>query len=1477
MKKNIFYTLAAVVTFLTFSCSKDTEVQTPDKPVPVDPIVPTEKSVVLSGAVDATKVSSDNNGAYKWQASDIITILTDNGNNREFTAEEAGISTDFSGHIPDADELEGGFALYPASENHSISGTTITFNMPNELAWGADASYMPMYAPITIVEQKPSASFKAVGGALKLILYNIPSGAAYLAFTAASVNIAGDFSLDTTAETPVISGGESKEIDINFSDNYSANKVFYIPLPPVTLTGGFTISIFDDEANELFSVTSTKGITIGRNKLVIAPALNCSPAPDDATLTNADLVSAAWSSGSYTTSSITNASGTWNFNAAYAGNYGKSGNYYMQLRNNSTVSYLQLPDFSNDISSIILHGVCNALETQYAGSIYFRENADNDEEPIATAPTASSAQQDLTMTIPAGYSTGYIMVSGACKIAAFTVKFRGEAYTAPSITANDNALTIGVGQSSASTTISLANAIDGLGISAIVSGEDAENFTAAIDGTTLTVTAEAANTTAADKVATVTLKASGASSKAISVTQASCLVPNPTDLTAIAGDAEVDVTWTGDAHATSYVAYLHTAATATPATGDTNITSSISNSGSNYSIADYSSVVNDQTYYLYIKVNGVASGYVAPTDFAVVSFTPAQAKGTAENPYLASEAYDIVSAYASGEGPTGTIYVKGYVSSASNPSSNSQTYFISDDGSTTEKKFEVYKGKGISGADIDDANKVSVGDWVVVSGTAINYSGTTPEFSAGSTIYTHNPKLAAPEFTPAAGTYYSAQSVAISATNSATIYYTTDGTDPDENSDEYEEPIAVSADMTIKAIAVKADFVTSAVASATYDIEAPIQLGNPSVTCSAHGEDYLTFAWETVTNGTDGTTEYAVSLDGGSNWEAAQTARTYTWSSLSSNTSYTIKVKALGTNNGQYLESLTPGSCTQSTDAPSAGWKETALSSIGPGDVFVIVGNDSYGINNTPGNSSPSAVSVTVSGSKLTGTIPNTVKWNLAVVTGGYTFYPNGDDTNWLGSNTTSSSGNNTSIRVGTQSRKVWELDGSNHLLTNDTYTDRYLAVYNGTDWRGYVGSGTSETTFKFYKYTDNTPRTISVTTPTNGTVTTDPAGTTTAGTSVTITATPADGYVVRNVSVLDGSSAAVSVTTVDATHYRFSMPSSDATVTVTFGRQNTVSLAYGTDPAHGSISISPASPVFEGETVTVTSNPDSGYMLNALTYNDGSSHDILSAKSFTMPGTAVTVTATFVAVPTISVTNPITNVSATAGTYTINNAYTLLNGATSANVTVSEPDNTVVTAVSKGASDGSISITVSGNTGSARNGSFKIKYGDEAYRTITVSQVSGSSTPDVGTVLFAETFGSSAVSPFSSYTGTGSSSYNSASTLTYTCKSTNTKIMNDTQGNCGPANLLVGGKNGGDGEWAKISGIKTYGATQVTVTWASNNTVVKVSIEESSSAAVTSANSASNSGTFTLSGEEETITLVMTAGSKNNGRVDTIQITVAD
>lgn len=76
-----------------------------------------------------------------------------------------------------------------------------------------------------------------------------------------------------------------------------------------------------------------------------------------------------------------------------------------------------------------------------------------------------------------------------------------------------------------------------------------------------------------------------------------------------------------------------------------------------------------------------------------------------------------------------------------------------------------------------------------------------------------------PTFSPAGGSYSSAQSVIITcATSGATIRYTTDGSTPTSSSPVYSGPITVSSTTTLKAYATASGMIDSAVASATYTI-----------------------------------------------------------------------------------------------------------------------------------------------------------------------------------------------------------------------------------------------------------------------------------------------------------------------------------------------------------------------------------------------------------------------------------------------------------------------------------------------------------------------------------------------------------------------------------------------------------------------------------------------------------------------------------
>jgi hypothetical protein len=117
---------------------------------------------------------------------------------------------------------------------------------------------------------------------------------------------------------------------------------------------------------------------------------------------------------------------------------------------------------------------------------------------------------------------------------------------------------------------------------------------------------------------------------------------------------------------------------------------------------------------------------------------------------------------------------------------------------------------------------VSASETIEAKAVATGYSLSSPAVAT----YTIAPPAATPVFSPAGGSYTSAQTVTITdATSGATIYYTTNGTAPTSSSTRYTGPITVGVTETLEAIAVASGDTNSAVATAAYTIILPVSSG----------------------------------------------------------------------------------------------------------------------------------------------------------------------------------------------------------------------------------------------------------------------------------------------------------------------------------------------------------------------------------------------------------------------------------------------------------------------------------------------------------------------------------------------------------------------------------------------------------------------------------------------------------------------------
>jgi len=114
--------------------------------------------------------------------------------------------------------------------------------------------------------------------------------------------------------------------------------------------------------------------------------------------------------------------------------------------------------------------------------------------------------------------------------------------------------------------------------------------------------------------------------------------------------------------------------------------------------------------------------------------------GSLENPYTPTAANELANGMTSDE-TSDYVYVKGIISEITSvePSYGNATYYISNDGSTTDQ-FLIYRGKYLGNTKFTSEDQIQVGYEVVVYGQIVNFKGNTPEMTTGNYIYSLNGK-----------------------------------------------------------------------------------------------------------------------------------------------------------------------------------------------------------------------------------------------------------------------------------------------------------------------------------------------------------------------------------------------------------------------------------------------------------------------------------------------------------------------------------------------------------------------------------------------------------------------------------------------------------------------------------------------------------------------------------------------------------------
>ncbi|USG65059.1 chitobiase/beta-hexosaminidase C-terminal domain-containing protein [Brevibacillus ruminantium] len=159
--------------------------------------------------------------------------------------------------------------------------------------------------------------------------------------------------------------------------------------------------------------------------------------------------------------------------------------------------------------------------------------------------------------------------------------------------------------------------------------------------------------------------------------------------------------------------------------------------------------------------------------------------------------------------PAGGEVAAGTTVTLSSATAGATIYYTTDESTPTTSSSEY-------------SDPITVNNAVTIKAIAVKSGMTDSAVMSESYTIAAIPQVATPTANPAGGEVEAGTTVTLSsATEGATIYYTTDGSTPTTSSSEYSDPIRVNRAVSIKAIAVKSGMTDSTVMSESYTIRIP--------------------------------------------------------------------------------------------------------------------------------------------------------------------------------------------------------------------------------------------------------------------------------------------------------------------------------------------------------------------------------------------------------------------------------------------------------------------------------------------------------------------------------------------------------------------------------------------------------------------------------------------------------------------------------
>ena len=272
MKKHTLYYIALSALAMLTGCSNEENFG----------LKPTDGNRSLTATIeqnDLSRTAVSEKGQVTWTETDAIGLFGTTSQNIRFTYQSStdnGNSATFRGDFPEEETMEQ--AYYPYQEDATLSGNSLTLNLPSEYTYTGNSN-APM---LGIKNDDGTFIFKHLTGLLCITINNVPEEADRFVITSSgetdAPNIAGQATVtDINAEDAALSvtanGSKSITYRLGTLTEETGFRTFFVPLP-VGEYPQLSVALYAKDNAEPYFTKTVSNITVRRAVMIDMPILD---------------------------------------------------------------------------------------------------------------------------------------------------------------------------------------------------------------------------------------------------------------------------------------------------------------------------------------------------------------------------------------------------------------------------------------------------------------------------------------------------------------------------------------------------------------------------------------------------------------------------------------------------------------------------------------------------------------------------------------------------------------------------------------------------------------------------------------------------------------------------------------------------------------------------------------------------------------------------------------------------------------------------------------------------------------------------------------------------------------------------------------------------------------------------------------------------------------------------------------------------